>query len=122
MLCWTHERCGAEDQRLRRHRQRTLDRVNFEIRVGRLVVLAARPNYGRDAAVFKDSDVFGFRSEIDGNLLILQSDTKLKANERGRLSAELKLKAGETISFSLTFVTEAPATISPLRELIDKKL
>jgi GH15 family glucan-1,4-alpha-glucosidase len=86
------------------------------------VDLAVRPNYGRDVSVFKDSGSLGFRAEIEGNLLTLRSDAKLTANRRDGLSADINLKSGEAISFSLTFATEGPATIPPLGESISEKL
>lgn len=81
-----------------------------------------RPEYGLRPGVFKDAGRFGWRMEVDRNLLTLRSDAQLIPNGTGGLSGEIKLQAGETIAFSLTFANEAPATIPPLAGAVRDRL
>ncbi len=81
-----------------------------------------RPEYGLRTGVFKEAGRLGWRMEIGPNLLTFRSETPLTPNQNGGLSAELKLEAGQEIAFSLTFATEAPATIPPLGDAVGEKL
>ena len=81
-----------------------------------------RPEYGLRLGVFKEAGRLGWRMEIGPNLLTFRSETPLTPNQNGGLSAELKLEAGQEIAFSLTFATEAPATIPPLGDAVDDRL
>src|SRR5438270_8426967 len=80
-----------------------------------------RPDYGRAAVVFKDRGPLSLQLEIDGDLLALRCEITLTI-DRDRAHALVRLKAGETISFSLTYSTEAPAVIPPLGDLVEQKL
>jgi GH15 family glucan-1,4-alpha-glucosidase len=81
-----------------------------------------RPDYGRIGPVIKDAGNLGLRIDIGTNLLSLRGDAQLHANAKGGRSAATKLKAGESIAFSLTFSTEGPAVIPPLGDLVGRKL
>src|SRR2546423_5399860 len=80
-----------------------------------------RPDYGRPAVAFKDRGPLGLQLDIDGDLLALRCEITLTI-ARDRAHALVSLKAGETISFSLTYSTEAPAVIPPLGDLVEQKL
>lgn len=91
-------------------------------KVGLHVKLNPRPEYGLRTGVFKNAGSLGWRMEVGANLLTLRSDLKLTPAQNGSLSADFTMRAGETVAFSLTFATEAPATIPPLGEAVEERL
>ncbi|MGI9088804.1 MAG: glycoside hydrolase family 15 protein [Chthoniobacterales bacterium] len=86
------------------------------------VYINPRPEYGRETGAFQNEGHLGWRMEVGRNVLTLRSEVKLSPDLNGGLFADLKLRAGQTIAFSLTFATEAPATIPPLGDAIDERL
>jgi GH15 family glucan-1,4-alpha-glucosidase len=80
-----------------------------------------RPDYGRSNATFKNGGTLGWRMEFGRSLLALRSSVTLALDPKGGLSAEVKLAAGESAEFSLTFSTEGPAVLAPL-DLVRQKL
>jgi GH15 family glucan-1,4-alpha-glucosidase len=80
-----------------------------------------RPDYGCAPIAFKDRGPLGLHLEVEGHLLVLRGEARLTV-ERDRAYAVIKLKAGETISFSLVYTTEAPAVIPPLGDLVAQKI
>src|SRR6266513_2044788 len=73
-----------------------------------------RPDYGRTTPYLKRESKLGWRISVGTNLLNLRSDINLTANGNGGLRAELKLKRGDTSTFSLTLSEEGPAVLPPL--------
>jgi GH15 family glucan-1,4-alpha-glucosidase len=80
-----------------------------------------RPDYARARFDFKEVGALGLRIDLDRHVLTLRGEAKLAANGN-RAFARLKLKAGDVVSFSLTFSSEAPAVIPPLGDLVLEKL
>lgn len=80
-----------------------------------------RPDYGRARITMRDAGALGLRLELGSSLITLQSDVKFAPGEVGA-SAQVSLRVGEAIGFSLTYSVEGPAVLSPLRELIPQKL
>jgi GH15 family glucan-1,4-alpha-glucosidase len=80
-----------------------------------------RPDYARSRFDFKDRRALGLRIDLDRHVLTLRGDAKL-ASSGDRAFARVKLKAGDVISFSLTFSSEAPAVVPPLGDLVGEKL
>lgn len=85
------------------------------------VDLVPRPDYARARFDFKDDGALGLRIDLDRHVLILRGEAKL-APKGNRASARLKLTAGDVVSFSLTFSSEAPAVLPPLGDLVREKL
>jgi GH15 family glucan-1,4-alpha-glucosidase len=81
-----------------------------------------RPDYGRVRPEIKNPGKLGWRIDIGTNVLTLRSDVELTPNSEGDLSAKFRLRAGETIAFSLTFTGEGPGVIPPLGNLVPEKL
>ena len=81
-----------------------------------------RPDYGRTTPYLKRESKLGWRISVGTNLLNLRSDINLTANGNGGLRAELKLKRGDTSTFSLTLSEEGPAVLPPLGDLVIDKL
>ena len=89
-------------------------RVRMEIDV--------RPEYAREIGLFKNAQRLGWRMETAGNLLSLCSSVPLMPGGDTALRADFKMRAGESQAFSLTFVTESPATIPPLGDAVQERL
>jgi GH15 family glucan-1,4-alpha-glucosidase len=86
-----------------------------------IVDFRPRPDYGRVVPIIKNAGKFGWRVDIAASLFALRSDVDL-ANKSDGLFATISVKAGELVSFSLTYSTEAPAVIPPVRDLVAHKL
>ncbi|MFN2623222.1 MAG: glycoside hydrolase family 15 protein [Chthoniobacterales bacterium] len=95
------------------HSQRGETEIQFDF--------VPRPDYGRAQIAIKDRGSLGLQLDIGRHFLALRSEVKLSV-ERDRAHALIKIKAGETISFSLVYATEAPAVIPPLDDLVAQKL
>jgi hypothetical protein len=78
----------------------------------------SRPDYGRARTALCDRGKLGLRIELGPVLLTLQSDVGMVILPQGGASATVKLSAGESIDFSLSYSTEGPAVLPPLGELI----
>src|SRR4030095_6777477 len=94
--------------------------VQGEIEV--LLNFTPRLDYGRVSPKIKDCGKFGWRIDIGSSVFTLRSDVKLARHNGQGLSGKFRLTPKKTISFSLTFSTEAPAVIPPLGDLIEEKL
>jgi GH15 family glucan-1,4-alpha-glucosidase len=81
-----------------------------------------RPNYGRARITIRDAGKLGLRVEMGSCLITLQSDIKLTPAAEGGVSTRVKLRAGESIAFSLTYAAEGPAVLPPLDDLVTRKL
>lgn len=80
-----------------------------------------RPNYGQDKLVIYDGGVLGLRIETGGKLITLRSEIMLTLQDGGAI-AQIKLKEGQKLDFSLAYSGEAPAVLSPLGDPISRKL
>jgi GH15 family glucan-1,4-alpha-glucosidase len=114
---------SEEDKRLTLWPEQELVRLaacrRGEIEVG--IHYAPRPNFGRSRFALDDAGNLGLRTEWGSSLITLRSGIRLVPTEQGDASTQVKLKAGETIGFSLTYSAEAPGVLPPLGELLDHK-
>ena len=78
--------------------------------------LCARPDYGRGKPRVTRSDRLGLRIALDPGLLSLRSELPLEPDpdDPGRVRGRARLRAGETLAFSLIFEDEWPAILPPL--------
>ncbi len=90
--------------------------------MGITVEFDPRLDYGRIIPKIKNTGKVGWRFESGRNVFILRSNGELTATEKKGLSANITLKAGDAITFSLTFSAEGPAVIPPLDDLVGEKL
>ena len=81
-----------------------------------------RLDYGRVCPEIKNARKLGWRIEGETNVFTLRTDVELTPNSNEGLAAKFRLKAGETIAFSLTFSAEGPAVVPPLGDLVAEKL
>jgi GH15 family glucan-1,4-alpha-glucosidase len=115
--------CSEEEKRRSLHPERELIRRlqcesgEMEIRVR----FNPRPDYGRDTLPFRDAGPIGLRLESGSRLLLLRSDARLSPAADG-FAARLRLKAGDTVDFSLTDAEDGPAVLPPLGPLVSEKL
>jgi GH15 family glucan-1,4-alpha-glucosidase len=80
------------------------------------VVFEPRPRHGEGDVRIRDYRSLGLRVETGHGLLTLRSSVPLTLREDGSAYALIRLSAGETIDFSLTFAVEWPAVLPPLGE------
>lgn len=80
-----------------------------------------RLDYGRVTPIIKHGRKLGWRINIGTSLFTLRSDIEFVGSGDG-LSANFTLRAGDTVSFSLTFSAEGPAVLPPLGQLVADKL
>jgi GH15 family glucan-1,4-alpha-glucosidase len=81
-----------------------------------------RPDYGRAKVHIRDAGALGLRLEVPAGLITLRSDTRFAPATEGGLTARARLRAGESITFSLAFAAEGPAVLSPLGDVARQKL
>ncbi len=81
-----------------------------------------RPDYGRAKIIIRDAGKLGFRIEMGSRLITLRSESKLVPAAEGGVSTRVKLGAGESSAFSLTYATEGSAVLAPLGNLVREKL
>jgi GH15 family glucan-1,4-alpha-glucosidase len=81
-----------------------------------------RPDYGRAIVRIRDAGALGLRLETASGLITLHSDVRFATAADGGLTARARLRAGETIAFSLAFAAEGPAVLPPLGDLVLHKL
>jgi GH15 family glucan-1,4-alpha-glucosidase len=81
-----------------------------------------RPDYGRARVSIREFGALGLRFEMGASLLFLRSDVVLAPTTVGGVSAQIRLKAGEAVAFSLTYSVEGPAVLPPLGEFVSEKL
>ena len=78
------------------------------------ILFEPRPGYGAGAVRMRDTGALGIRVETDDGLLNLQSSVRLRLLEGDKARARVRLSAGETLDFSLTFAVDWPAILPPL--------
>jgi GH15 family glucan-1,4-alpha-glucosidase len=81
-----------------------------------------RPEYGRYRVAIENAGVLGIRIDMGSHLLSLRSEVDLNAFENGAVGARMRLRAGQTIHFSLTHSEEAPAVLPPLGEFTEEAI
>jgi GH15 family glucan-1,4-alpha-glucosidase len=81
-----------------------------------------RPNYGREKITIRDAGKLGLRIDRGSSLITLRSDIRFGPNVKGGVSGGVRLQAGESIGFSLTYAAEAPAVVPQLGEVLTDKL
>ena len=81
-----------------------------------------RPDYGRAKIAILDNGKLGLRIEIGDSLVSLRSEGAMRILRDGGAAAQVRLKAGEPLDFSLTYSTEGPAVIPPLGDVVSQKL
>jgi GH15 family glucan-1,4-alpha-glucosidase len=81
-----------------------------------------RPDYGRAKVRIRDAGVLGLRLETRSGLISLRSGARFNITADGGAVARPRLKAGESIDFSLTFAAEGPSVLSPMGDLVLQKL
>ena len=81
-----------------------------------------RPDYGRAKIALRDAGELGLRLEMGSRLLTLRSDIPFAPAAEGGASARVKVRAEESIAFSLTYTAEGPAVLAPLGDLVSEKL
>jgi GH15 family glucan-1,4-alpha-glucosidase len=72
-----------------------------------------RPDFGRAKFRLYDGGRLGLRINMGSWLLALRGEAEFQCTEHGA-SARLRLRAGESASFSLIFSNEGPAVLPPL--------
>src|SRR6266480_3584425 len=80
-----------------------------------------RLDYGRVTPKIKDAGKLGWRIDIGTDVFTLRSQIELVRRGDG-LAANVTLKAGEKVGFSLSHSAEGPAVIPPLGESVTEKL
>jgi GH15 family glucan-1,4-alpha-glucosidase len=80
------------------------------------VVFEPRPRYAQGCVRLQDYRSLGLRVETGHGLLTLRSSVPLNSREDGTAYALVRLRAGETIDFSLTFAVDWPAVLPSLGE------
>src|SRR5437773_2011899 len=80
-----------------------------------------RLDYGRVTPKIKDAGKLGWRIDIGTDVFTLRSQVELVRRGDG-LAANVTLKAGEKVGFSLSHSAEGPAVIPPLGESVTEKL
>jgi GH15 family glucan-1,4-alpha-glucosidase len=86
------------------------------------VVVSVQPDFGRFRARVLDLGPLGVRWEIGSQLLTLRGDRPLTLGDDGRVRARVRLTAGKTVHFSLSFDAEAPAVLSPLGAVASERI
>src|SRR5687768_17184527 len=81
-----------------------------------------RPDYGQAKAIIHDAGKLGLRIELGAGLITLRGDIRLAPAAEGGMSARVKLRAGESIAFSLSYAADGPAVLPPLGDLVTKKV
>jgi GH15 family glucan-1,4-alpha-glucosidase len=94
---------------------RQLQCVGGEMKLG--IELVPRCDYGRQAPRIRDAGAFGLRFDVGRGAYWVLSNAPWKF-EDDRATAEVTLKAGEELQFSLTYSEESPAAFSVLGEPI----
>lgn len=77
------------------------------------ILFEPRPGYAARRVRMRDAGALGIRAETDDGLLNLRSSTRLPL-DGDKAHARVRLRAGETLDFSLTFSVTWPAILPPL--------
>lgn len=80
-----------------------------------------RPDYGRSRPTLRDAGMLGLRIEMGARLVTLHSPVKLAPAAEGGVAGPVRVRAGESITFSLTYAAEGPAVLPPA-DLVQQKL
>ena len=80
------------------------------------------PITGGRRSEYATSGSLGLRLEMGTGILTLRSDVRFVATTERGMAARFRLKAGESIDFSLTLAEERPAVLPPLGEVVRQKL
>jgi GH15 family glucan-1,4-alpha-glucosidase len=75
-----------------------------------------RPDFGRARVRASQRGKLGIRWEIGSRLLTLRSEVPLRLAEDGTARGTIRLRAGQSVTLSLTFDEEGPALLPPLGE------
>jgi GH15 family glucan-1,4-alpha-glucosidase len=73
-----------------------------------------RPDFGRRRPQPRDLGALGTRWQVGSALLSLRAEVPLSPDAGGAITARFGLRAGEAVTFSLTFDDEGPAVLPPL--------
>ena len=87
-----------------------------------LVRFDPRPDYGRAKIRIRDAGALGLRIDRGSQLVALHGGGKFAPDEEGGVSARVRLKAGESATFSLTWSAEGPGVVPHLGEAAREKL
>jgi GH15 family glucan-1,4-alpha-glucosidase len=85
------------------------------------VEFSPRLDYGRVAPKIRDAGKFGWRIDTGANVFMLRGNVELEPTPDG-LAARFVLKSGESVVFTFSFSSEAPAVVPRLGSAIDEKL
>ncbi|WP_353069919.1 glycoside hydrolase family 15 protein [Tunturibacter empetritectus] len=88
---------------------RILEGVTGEVEIN--VQFNPRPQYGTKKPDIQDNGKLGLRVDIPGAVVRLQSQMEFKLNPSGA-TGMTNIQAGDRLSFSLTFATDAPAALA----------
>jgi len=84
---------------------------------GEVVVETAfepRPGYARRPVRLGAPTALGLRLNIGAGVLTLRTEMPLKADETGRASGTVRLRAGDQLHFSLSYAHQWPAVLPPI--------
>jgi GH15 family glucan-1,4-alpha-glucosidase len=81
-----------------------------------------RPDYGRARIAVRDAGTLGLCIEMGSHLVTLHSPVKLTPAAEGGVVARIRLRAGESIPFSLSYTVEGPAVLPSAGDLVRRKL
>ena len=81
-----------------------------------------RPDYGQAKVRIRDAGMLGYRLETQSGLVTLRSQARFVPSAESKLTARARLKANESLDFSLTLAAEGPAVLPPLSESAIQKL
>ena len=81
-----------------------------------------RPDFGRARFTLRDAGALGLRINMGSWLVALHSGAAFTPAADGGASARVRLKAGESITFALTYSAEGPGVVPQLGEVAREKL
>ena len=87
-----------------------------------LVHFDPRPDFGRARFTLRDAGALGLRINMGSWLVALHSGAAFTLAAAGGASARVRLKAGESTTFALTFSAEGPGVVPQLGEVAREKL
>ena len=87
-----------------------------------LVRYDPRPDYGRARFHIRDAGALGLRVDLGSGLVALHSRVPFTPAADGGAVGRVRLKAGESTTFSLTFSVEGPGVVPHLGEVASEKL
>lgn len=80
------------------------------------------PNYSRSRGRIVDRGTLGLRADVGAGIVSLVGDARFTLAPGGGAVAIARLKAGDTLTFSLTYAGDGPAVLPPPGELARTKL